>query len=168
MGRLARGDSVSRWAVSPAATLSVAGPFRPLRLFQSLGHFARCYSFSRWAVSPAATLSVAGIIKSHGLRARCAIAWLMPSAVSYIAWLVARCTFNTAWSMPSATGSLRDLFDLFDLFDQFDLLVYLAYWISSIYRFAWPSRPLLIYLIFDPFDLSICMAYLPSVCPFDL
>jgi hypothetical protein len=48
------------WAISPASTLSVNGPSRPLRLFQSMGRLARFDSFSQWAVSPTATLSVAG------------------------------------------------------------------------------------------------------------
>ena len=51
---------VSRWAILPAVTLSVAGLYRPLRRYQLLVYIARCDIISRWAISPAATLSVEG------------------------------------------------------------------------------------------------------------
>ena len=41
-GHIARCNVISCWAILPAATLSVAGPYRPLRRYQSLGHIARC------------------------------------------------------------------------------------------------------------------------------
>ena len=88
LGRLARCNVISRWAVSPTATCQSLGRLARCDIIQSLGLLARGDAFSqwavspgdsvsRWAVSPAATLSVAGpfrpllLFQSLGRLARC-------------------------------------------------------------------------------------------------
>ena len=140
-------DIASCWAISTAATLSVAGPSLPLQRCQLLGRLARCNVVSCWAVLTTATSPS----QSLGCLARCNVisCWaVLPAATLSVAGpshLLRR--YPVAWSY-------RLL--------QYDLVAW-PYRLLQWYLFAWlmPAAVLLIHMADALCGVINCMAHSP-------